>query len=37
VHGDHPAPRVPIGDAKTYLNRHLVKLPDQWPATDDDD
>jgi len=37
VHGDHPAPRVPIGDAKTYLNRHLVKLPDQWPGADDDD
>ncbi|MDR3636002.1 MAG: hypothetical protein P4L84_19525 [Isosphaeraceae bacterium] len=37
VHGDHPAPRVPIGDAKMYLNRHLVKLPDQWPGVDDDD
>jgi len=37
IHGDQPAPRVPIADAKTYLNRHLVKLPDQWPGADDDD
>jgi hypothetical protein len=36
VHGDHPAPRVPIENAKTYLNRHLVKLPDQWPGAEDD-
>ena len=35
VHGDHLAPRVPIGDVKTYLNRHLVKLPDQWPGADE--
>jgi hypothetical protein len=32
VHTDNPAPRVPIGDAKSYLNRHLVKPPDQWPG-----
>jgi len=36
VHGDHPAPRVSIEDAKTHLNRHLVKLPDQWPGEDDE-
>lgn len=35
VHGDHPAPRVPIEAAKTYFNRHLVKLPDQWPGDGD--
>jgi hypothetical protein len=37
VHGDNPAPQVPIGNAKTYLNRHLVKLPDEWPGSDDND
>ncbi len=37
VHGDNLAPRVAIGDAKKYLNRHLVKLPDHWPGADDDD
>jgi hypothetical protein len=37
VHGHHPAPRVPIPNAKTYLNRHLVKLPDQWPGVEDED
>ena len=37
VHGDHPAPRVPIEDAKRFLSRHLVKLPDEWPGADDDD
>jgi hypothetical protein len=36
IHGDHPAPRVSIEDAKKYLNRHLVKLPDQWPGDDED-
>jgi hypothetical protein len=37
VHSDNPAPRVPIENAKRYLNRHLVKLPDQWLGADDDD
>ncbi|MGC8639652.1 MAG: hypothetical protein ACP5XB_07205 [Isosphaeraceae bacterium] len=37
VHGDNPAPRVPIENAKRFLNRHLVKLPDQWLGVDDDD
>lgn len=37
VHGDHPAPPVSIEDVKTYLNRHLVKLPDQWSGADEDD
>jgi hypothetical protein len=34
---DQPAPPVPIGEARSYLNRYLAKLPNQWPAAGDDE
>jgi hypothetical protein len=34
---DHPAPRVPIGEARRRLSTHLAKLPPEWPSVGDDE
>ena len=34
---DHPAPRVPIGEARRRLSIHLAKLPPEWPSVGDDE
>jgi hypothetical protein len=34
---DNPAPRVPIREARTRLNKHLAKLPFEWPSVGDDE